>query len=374
MGRYDQQQTELAKLYADAGYEETSPQLLQSADIFLDLAGEDLKKRLFLTSGEDGQELCLRPDFTIPIARHYVQSGITGRIAAYSYAGPVFRQKSGHTGETMQAGVESIGRKDIEAADADMLSLALTSADVLGASNLRVRIGDEGLFTAVMQALEIPKVWQRRLRDVFGERERIDTMITRMAGEKTPQASQTGLLSALEGQDSKAAVAIIEDVLSLAGIAAVGGRSAHEIAERFMEQAALSSGDGISKDAANRLSAYLNISGPPPLRAVETLHAFARETGLNLDSSIERLAKRTSLMAERGIDVASLEYSGDFGRRLDYYTGFVFEMHHQNATGREQVMGGGRYDRLIERLGAPERVPAVGFTIWLDRIQKGAGQ
>ncbi|WP_068318660.1 ATP phosphoribosyltransferase regulatory subunit [Polycladidibacter hongkongensis] len=371
MGQFDRGLLALANLYRDAGYEEANPPILQDADVFLDLAGEDLRKRLYLTSGEDGADLCLRPDFTIPIARHYLSSGIAGRVAAFSYAGPVFRQKPGQLGETLQAGVESIGRRDSDAADADMLSLALSSAEVLDLRDVRVRIGDEGLFTAVLQALDIPRVWQRRLRDVFGERDRLHALIARMAKGEDNRASQTGLLAALEGKDSDAAVAVVEDLLSLAGITAVGGRSAHEIAERFMEQASLASGTGVNKDAAERLNAYLNISGPPPLRAVETLHAFARETGLDLDAPIERLAKRSQLMSERGIDVDALEYSGDFGRRLDYYTGFVFEVHHRAATSGAQVIGGGRYDRLIERLGAPERVPAIGFTIWLNRLAKG---
>lgn len=361
----------LSQLFRDAGYEEATPPILQPADIFLDLAGEDLRRRLFLTTGEDGQELCLRPDFTIPMARHYLETGDAGRTAAFSYVGQVFRHRPGQLGETMQAGVESIGRADQEQTDADMLALALDASDTLGLSARRIRVGDEGLFTAVLQALDIPKVWQRRLRDVFGERPRLNSVIDRMSGAEAKPDGKLGFLAALEGQDPEAAVAVVEDVLSLAGISAVGGRTAHEIAERFMEQAALSSGTGVDKDAIERLTTYLNVSGPPPMKAVETLHDFAKETGLDLDASIERLAKRTALMAERGIDVAALEYSGDFGRRLDYYTDFVFEIHHANQEDIGQVIGGGRYNKLVERLGADVSVPAVGFTIWLDRVNEG---
>ncbi|KZK90770.1 ATP phosphoribosyltransferase regulatory subunit [Pseudovibrio sp. W64] len=368
----DNRSLALSQLFRDAGYEEATPPILQPADIFLDLAGEDLRRRLFLTTGEDGQELCLRPDFTIPIARHYLETGIAGRTAAFSYVGQVFRHRPGQLGETMQAGVESIGREDEEQADADMLALALETADKLGLSSPRIRVGDEGLFTAVLQALEIPKVWQRRLRDVFGERDRLDQVITRMSGVEAKPDAKLGFLAALEGRDPEAAVAVVEDVLSLAGISAVGGRTAHEIAERFMEQAALSAGSGVDKDVISRLSEYLNVSGPPPAKAVETLHGFAKETGLNLDASIERLAKRTDLMAARGIDISKLEYSGDFGRRLDYYTDFVFEIHHESSEHLGQVIGGGRYNKLVERLGAPSTVPAVGFTIWLDRAFEGA--
>ena len=35
----------------------------------------------------------------------------------------------------------------------------------------------------------------------------------------------------------------------------------------------------------------------------------------------------------------------------------------------EAEMGGGRFDRLLTLLGAESRIPAVGFSLWLDRIE-----
>ena len=52
------------------------------------------------------------------------------------------------------------------------------------------------------------------------------------------------MLAALAGSDPKAAHHLVTDLLSIAGIAAVGGRSVDEIAERFLEQAALGAGRG----------------------------------------------------------------------------------------------------------------------------------
>ena len=47
------------------------------------------------------------------------------------------------------------------------------------------------------------------------------------------------MLAALERSDPKAAHALVTDLLSIAGITTVGGRTVGEIAERFLEQAAL---------------------------------------------------------------------------------------------------------------------------------------
>jgi ATP phosphoribosyltransferase regulatory subunit len=73
-----------------------------------------------------------------------------------------------------------------------------------------------------------------------------------------------------------------------------------------------------------------------------------------------------------------MTFAADFGRRLDYYTGFVFEMRDSRRRDGKQIVGGGRYDRMLGAIsrsrgqGGGAAVPAVGFAIWLDRI--GAGK
>src|SRR6516162_8819588 len=81
----------LVASYARAGYTQIEPPVLQPAEPFLDLSGEDIRRRMFLTSDPDGRELCLRPDLTIPVSRAYLASQRAGQPAGYSYLGTVFR-------------------------------------------------------------------------------------------------------------------------------------------------------------------------------------------------------------------------------------------------------------------------------------------
>src|SRR5688500_10506904 len=76
-----------------AGYARARPAILQPAEPFLDLSGEDIRRRMFLTTDAAGRELCLRPDLTIPVARDYLQSLAVGQPAAFCYLGPVFRDR-----------------------------------------------------------------------------------------------------------------------------------------------------------------------------------------------------------------------------------------------------------------------------------------
>src|SRR4051812_25624177 len=115
-----------------SGYVLTDPPILQPADLFLDLLGEDIRRRAYITTDPEGRDFCLRPDFTIPVSLAYLGSGSAGEVAAYAYRGPIFRFAGEGSGETLQAGFESFGRRDGEAADAEMLALAIEAAESLG--------------------------------------------------------------------------------------------------------------------------------------------------------------------------------------------------------------------------------------------------
>ncbi len=120
----------LIALFEREGYARVEPPILQPSEAFVDLSGEDIRRRMFVTQDADGHELCLRPDYTIPVCRQHLAE-VGPAPASYSYLGPVFRLRKGETGEFLQAGVESIGRPDRAAADAETERLDRWIEDVL---------------------------------------------------------------------------------------------------------------------------------------------------------------------------------------------------------------------------------------------------
>lgn len=62
------------------------------------------------------------------------------------------------------------------------------------------------------------------------------------------------------------------------------------------------------------------------------------------------------------------EVKPDIVRGLDYYTHTVFEVHGEGLGAQSQIIGGGRYDGLLEQLGG-ETVPAVGFGCGMERLE-----
>ena len=134
----------LVASYERAGYARVAPPLLQPAEPFLDLSGEDIRKRMYLTTAPGGGEFCLRPDLTIPVSRDYLASPAAGEPAGFCYLGPVFRHRDDGSPEFLQAGIESFGRADTAAADAEMLALGLEATAHYGLPAPDIRIGDVG--------------------------------------------------------------------------------------------------------------------------------------------------------------------------------------------------------------------------------------
>ncbi len=356
----------LLAAFVEAGYAHVRPPILQPSEPFLDLSGENIRKSLYLTTDRSGAELCLRPDLTIPVAREYLASAQAGRSAGFCYLGPVFRYSSDICNEFWQAGVESFGRPDHPAADAEMLALGLEAARLFGVPEIEVGTGDVALFAALIAALDLSPVWKRRLLKDFNRKISLAQDLEQLTlVAEAGHNEYEGVLAALAGSDRKAALALVTDLMSIAGISNVGGRSVSEIADRFLEQSTLKGG-ALPQRALDLIERFLAIAGPPR-QALAQLKALAANAKLELADALGAFERRIDLMAERKIDVDAIRFSTAFGRGLDYYTGFEFEIH-RKGNGSEPLVAGGRYDGLMSRLGASQPIPAVGFSVWIEAM------
>jgi len=346
----------LNALFQRHGFAPSDVPILQPADPFIELSGEDIRRRLFLVSDGGETELCLRPEFTIPAARAYLAAGARGARAS-AFIGPVFRQRTDGPGEFIQAGLESFGRSDIEAADAEMLALAIEAEALLDGGGRTIRIGDVGLMTSLIASLGLSPALARRLRQHGLGAQAAPSLANGLAAYQ-------GVLNALKGADPTEARAFVKDLLSIAGLKAVGGRTPAEIAERFLEKADAAS-SSLSGEQAEIFRRFAAISGDPDTVSAE-VRALSKSAGLSLEAAVDRFDARTGFMAARGVDLGRLTAATTFNRNLDYYSGFVFEF--VARAGERPAIAGGRYDGLLRRLGADADCPAVGCAIWLERF------
>lgn len=325
---------------------------LQPADLLLDLYGEDIRARAFVTR-DDGAEMMLRPDFTVPIVRLHME---TGRDAGtYVYCGPVWRRQdegSDRAREYLQAGVELFGGADPAAADAEALRRIV---DALGDAPVELVIGDLGLPLAVIDALDTTPARKAALRRHLWRPHRFHVMLDRYGARQAEvTAGRADLLAALaEGR--------APELMAAAG-APVGLRSEAEVFARLERLRVEAETPPLERSAVAGLEAVLAVEGPAP-EALARLREIARDLP-GLAPATERLDARLGAIAARGVEPGGLRFEGSFGRTtLEYYDGFVFGAVARGRTDLPPIASGGRYDALTRILGAGRGLPAVGGII-----------
>lgn len=366
------------QVFGARGFAPVEPPTLQPADIFLDRSGEDIRSRTYVFTDPGGAEWCLRPDLTIPTCRMYLERD---REAAHEarlcYNGPAYRYQppgSGKPSEFLQAGVEHIGGESSPQADAEIVAVAVEAVRAAGLETFTTTLGDLGLFGALLDRIDLPPSWRARLKRHIWRPAYFDELLTQLTDGKAAAETRAhkGLLAALDVLDPEAAREAVEDMLAIAGISAVGGRSVAEISERFLAQAADAARAVLPRETADAIRAFLAVSGPCD-RALDEVRAIAARTGVSLDDELAAIARRVDLICGEGLDRAGITFDADFGRKEEYYTGFVFELRVAALGPSRQIAGGGRYDGLLASLGAPRAVPAVGCAIRTERLLAAVG-
>jgi ATP phosphoribosyltransferase regulatory subunit len=226
-------------------------------------------------------------------------------------------------------------------------------------------MGDVGLFAALLGSLQLAPAWQRRLIKDFNRKTTLAHDLERLALGPGTRPEYHGVLAALANSDPAAAHAFVTDLLSIAGISTVGGRSVGEIADRFLEQSALGAAT-LPRDTRTLIERFLSVTGDPQAVA-KALRALAHDAGVALNPALDAFEERSVLLAKRGLDLRAITFATAFGRGFDYYTGMVFELHDRAGRSDGQLVAGGRYDGLLARLGDVP-VPAVGFAVWIERL------
>jgi len=365
----------LLDLFARAGYEPVAPSVIQPAGVFLDQIGEQVRGRTYVFTDLAGEELCLRPDLTVPVSRLYLERHPDADCAArYCYNGPAFRfqplgPSATHPREFRQAGIECFGATDRESADIEVVLLAVEAVKSAGLQKYWLRFGDIALFYALIDALELPERWRLKLRHYFWRPPVFHALLTRLARGERPDSD--GLAAALadkiagEGQDG--AEEIVAAYLEAQNIPLAGNRSLREVTMRLRDHAADLRADPLPKEVATVIDYFLAVSAPPR-EATDKVAMIARGAGLDIDAALDAALRRFDRLERDGIDLARATFATEFGRKLEYYSGLVFQVEAAGLDETEPVAGGGRYDNLLAALGAPREVPAVGSAIHTERL------
>jgi histidyl-tRNA synthetase len=284
--------------------------------------GEESTKQIFAFRNPEDEDVALRFDLTVPLARvvaQYPDLVLPFRRYQVAQVWRADKPDPGRFREFMQFDIDSVGTSSI-AADAEVLCAMYDTLKALGVERFTIRFSDRKVLDSLLDFAGIPHEMAHRVFRVLDKLEKI-------------------------GSDN------VELELTRGRVDASGDRIpglglAQDAVDRIKKFLALPKGK--RKEVLGGLSNLLS-SIPSALQAIE-------ELGFICDSLDALKIPEKNVVLDLSI-----------ARGLDYYTGPVFEASLDDAPEFGSVFGGGRYDDLVERfLG--RKIPAVGASIGVDRL------
>lgn len=328
----------LLEAFREAGAVEIAPDILQPAESLLDLYGEDIRARAYVTADPIRGEMMLRPDFTVPVVQAHMRNG--AEPARYCYLGEIFRkQDSGETlpekprdNEYLQAGFELFSLEP--GADAEIFALFHR---ILSPRGLRPVTGDMSLILDAVRSLPLTEPRRDALLHHIWRPGRFQRLLKRFS---TPATMR-------EFPQSDAPWS--------------GLRSKDEMTARIARLHADSSVPPLSAIWTERLERLFALRGPAP-EALASLRTLATDWP-GIAAAQTRVEARFNDIADQGIDPSQILFDASHGRAtMEYYDGFTFSFHAEEPDW-PPVATGGRYDALTAVLGKGRTIPAIGGII-----------
>jgi len=353
------------------GYGIVDPPILEQSTPFLDRSGETIRRRMYIFSDPGGREICLRPELTIPACRAWLRGRTSDGEARLAYMGPAFRyDPPERTREFYQAGVELIGAEHRVAADAEILALALDAIERGGVKGLSIVTGDIAILFAFIAGLNVDEVTKARLRRIVSRKDATERLMQAAAERGKPAAdvAPDALATLLASIGTDKAEKLLTEIYALVDLRHVGGRTPEEIVERLVTRTALSTFEGVSRELLEGIATLLEIRGEPDAVLAKVGDHF-KALGVPLGAHVlGDCRERLELLKTYRGGADAISFDVGMHRGLEYYSGFVFEIYAAANPGIGHLCGGGRYDNLLQALGAEESIPAVGCAIGVDRL------
>ena len=309
-------------VYENYGFVPLSTPAVEFLDVLSGSAGQEAQQSIFRVSNPEKEDLGLRFDLTVPLARVVAQYPELPRPFRRYQVASVWRADKPDKGryrEFTQFDLDSVGVES-ELADTEIIAGMCDTLSALAVGRYVVRFSSRAILNLLLAFAEIP-----------------------------PEA----------GVD----VFRVLDKLDKVGLDKVRLELMHGYKD---ESGDVIRGVGLTSGQVDRIVRFLDVKS----EARREVIAQVRE----LFVSVEGAAAKLDVVERISNHLYALGYDDDrvsldlsIARGLAYYTGPVFEAILLDAPQFGSVFGGGRYDDLVMRfLGQP--IPAVGASIGVDRL------
>ena len=363
----------LKNLYTENNFQYVDLPLVYNSEVFYETSGEDMRRRMFSFSNNSGDEMCLRPDLTIPTCKHFLENIKKFQNGQLCYSGPVFRSSLTSADQSLelnQSGIEIIYKDSLEISDYEKefqaISLALETIDQIGIKDFSIRISSISLFNLFINSLDLPQRWKQRLLRHFYRRDYFDKLLNRISdGVGYDKERKSNIIRDVFGDD-KIVNEEIKDILLSEDQLKTGSRTIDEIASRFnlKSESVVSSKQG--KEIQKVINEFLSLNGP--IQSIDDqMNKFINDFDIQrFDVGQEMLNQLSSNLIK--ISAKPIYFDCDFGHSIEFYDGIIFEI--TNDLNSDVLISGGRYDKLLNALEDKDQFSAVGFATNNNNILK----
>ena len=338
----------LLNLFKKKGFKVKEFENIIESKIIIERSGEIFKKSLLSFEDDNGNNFSLRPDLTISACLDYIKN-IKKGIYKYAYFDQAYRRTfSKESLVRNQLGCEIIGSISLKL-NLEIINLIDQSLIKVSNKKTTIKINDINIFYSLVDSLKLPSRWSLRLKRHFWRPEYFSELISRLSSNSDIQKNVFEL-------DKKSYF----KMRKLDQNSMIAGRKISEILKRFEKKIKEPRSNIDGKRVARIVNKFLKINCSLKNAKFE-LKKF--EVKNNLDLKLD------------GFDIFNLKFknndvifSSNIGRNVEYYTGLVFEIIKKSKN--LNLASGGRYDNLIQILGASKKIPAIGGAINYDNLLK----
>ena len=338
----------LLNLFKKKGFKVKEFENIIESKIIIEQSGEIFKKSLLSFEDDNGKNFSLRPDLTISTCLDYIKNVKRG-VYKYAYFDQAYRRTFGKGSLVRnQLGCEIIGSTNLQL-NLEIINLIDESLKKVTKNKTTIKLNDINIFYSLVDSLKLPLRWRLRLKRHFWRPQYFNELISRLFSNSDIQKNVFEL-------DKKSYFRMKK--LSQTGI--VAGRKISEILSRFEKKIKEPRSDIDGKTVAKIVGEFLKINCPFK-NAKSELKKFEIKNNLNLKLD--------------NFDIFNLKFknngtlfSTNIGRNAEYYTGLVFEIYKKSKN--LNLASGGRYDNLMQTLGAKNKIPAIGGAINYDNLLK----
>jgi ATP phosphoribosyltransferase regulatory subunit len=337
----------LLKFFIKKGFKVKSFDNIIESKIIIERSGEIFKRSLLSFEDESGKSFSLRPDLTISACLDYLKN-IKKGIFKYAYFDQAYRRTFGHDSLVRnQLGCEVIGSKD-EKVDQDIINLIDYSLKKTTKKNTVIKLNDLNIFFSLVDSLDLPLRWKLRFKRHFWRPDYFQELLKRLS-------SNSDLDKSVFELDKKTYLKMKKmDQKKL-----IAGRSIKEILQRFEKKIREPRSKIEGKFISKILNEFLKINFSLK-KAKLTLEKFEKKYQVNLNLN------KINIFNFK-LNNKNLIFSTNIGRTAEYYSGTVFEIITKNNN--LNLASGGRYDSLMQVLGAKKSIPAIGGAINYNNIK-----